>query len=301
MPVKKMLITGAKGQVGLEVVRRAPDYGFTPIGLSRADLDITDADKLTRAVKDMAPDILVNCAAYTQVDKAETDTGRAFMVNATGPKNLALVCQALDIPLLHISTDYVFDGRSSELYLETDRANPVNIYGSTKLAGEQAVAQNCDKYIILRTSWVYGTKGDNFIKTMLALAQNNGQKNDPICVVSDQFGSPTFAGDIATTLLEIAKFCQARKQTPSGIYHYSGAGLTSWHGFAKLVFAELEAHTNIQTRLKTIATKDYPTPAQRPPHTALDTSKISNVFNISPKDWQQRVIEVSREIIKQTI
>ena len=297
MPVKKILITGAGGQVGLETVRRAQAYGFTPIAFNRADLDITDAVKAARTIKDIAPAALINCAAYTHVDKAENDADAAFEANALGPKNLARACQALDIPLLHISTDYVFDGCASGLYLETDQVSPINIYGSTKLAGEHAITQNCDKYIILRTSWVYGVTGENFIKTMLAIGQGNGHAR----VVADQFGSPTFAGDIAETLLKITKSYLSRKEAPNGIYHYTGAGITSWYGFAKVVFKELEAHSNIQVELKAITTKDRPTPAQRPAHSGLDTSKTAADFNIYPKDWQQSVARATREILKQVL
>jgi len=305
MPGNKILITGAGGQVGLEAVRRAPDYGFTPIGLTRAELDISDAAKVMQTVKDIAPTLLINCAAYTQVDQAESEPDKAHAVNGRGAKNLALACQAINIPLFHLSTDYVFDGNKTGLYLETDTPNPTSIYGATKLAGEQAVIEHCKQYIILRTAWVYGTDGHNFIKTMLDIVQNHGgQKNGHVSVVNDQFGSPTFARDIAKTLLEIAQISQNREHVASGIYHYTGDGTTSWYGFADIIFKELAAQTNIQVHLSPTTTKQYPTPknlkkAKRPINSALDTTKISNEFNIFPIDWIENVIQVTREIIKQ--
>ncbi len=294
MPGNKILITGAGGQVGLEMVRQAPDYGFTPIGLTRAELDIVDAARVMQTVKDMAPALLVNCAAYTQVDKAETDVEQAHAVNGTGAKNLALACQAMHIPIFHLSTDYVFDGNKTGQYLETDTPNPTSIYGATKLAGEQAVMAHCAQYIILRTAWVYGVDGHNFIKTMLDI----GMKRDHVSVVTDQFGSPTFARDIARTLLKIAQISQSRAHVASGIYHYTGAGITNWYGFAQVVFKELETQTNIQLKLNPVTTQDYPSQAKRPKNSVLDTTKISNEFNILPKDWTQGVIQVTRQLVK---
>jgi dTDP-4-dehydrorhamnose reductase len=280
----RILVTGKNGQVGNSLVSQLatlPDVKFLALG--RDDLDITDAEHVTKIVSEFKPNIVINAGAYTAVDKAESDIDTAYAVNCLGPKNLALAAAQVNAVMMHISTDYVFAGDKQGLYCETDPVNPQGVYGRTKLEGEQAVAQACPAHIILRTAWVFSEHGNNFVKTMLRLAQTR----DVLGVVGDQFGGPTYAGDIAAALISIAHSLN-NGGTGYGVYHYSGAPQVSWQQFAVAIFNAAEKQHVITSPItvNAITTADYPTPAKRPANSTLDCSKIKNSFAIEPSNWQ---------------
>lgn len=226
----KVLIIGANGQVGSELILLGKQQGIYIIAADSTELDITKIGVVKHFIYSKQPDIVINAAAYTAVDKAEEKVELAFAVNSKGPANLAEACCEADIPLLHISTDYVFDGKKAGAYYEDDAPNPKGVYGESKLEGEHAVATRLDKYIILRVAWVFAASGNNFVRTMLHLAA----ERDQLSVTADQQGAPTWAGDIANALLTITKrYC--------GIYHYTGSPATIWHGFAQTIFKEAKA------------------------------------------------------------
>ena len=267
----KALITGARGQVGTSLQQRVPAE-FEAIALSSAELDITQQAAVEAAIAKYAPDIIINAAAYTAVDKAESDQENAYKVNADAVGFLGEAAEKRGIPMLHISTDYVFDGTKSEPYVETDTPNPINVYGASKLAGEQKLAEVCSKYIILRTSWVYSDTGNNFKKTMIRLAQTR----DELSVVADQIGGPTHADDIADMLWKIAQHYCKTGEIKSGIYHFSGQPYCSWYEFALKIFDEALEQGVIAKipKVNPITTAEYPTPAKRAKFSCLLNSKI---------------------------
>lgn len=279
----RVLITGVAGQVGHELLRQAPD-GFDVSGFDSSQLDITSNEQVHQAVERVRPDLIINAAAYTAVDKAETDEARAWAVNHAGVANLADAAVGLDIPMLHISTDYVFAGDASKPYLETDRTDPTGVYGASKLAGEQALTRQCSKHIVLRTSWVFAAHGNNFVKTMLRLAA----QRDSLSIVADQRGGPTSAASIATVLWQLAEQYRAKGDLPWGIYHYSGTPACSWFEFADEIFTQAKRHglLNKCPDIKPINTAEYPTPAKRPACSILDNTKISAVFDITESNWK---------------
>ncbi|OUR61400.1 dTDP-4-dehydrorhamnose reductase [Colwellia sp. 39_35_sub15_T18] len=281
----KILVTGANGQVGSELLQAdlINKYNAQVIGCDRALLDITNIDNIKAMLNQEKPDVVINAAAYTAVDKAEEEIDLAFTINEKGSENLAIICNELAIPLLHISTDYVFDGAKNSAYDENDAPNPTGIYGKSKLAGEQAIIKNHPMHYILRVAWVFGEHGNNFVKTMLRIGKDREQLN----VVADQKGAPTYAKDIGETLLKLA--VQINEETNDwGIYHYSGATPTSWHGFAQTIF-EKAVKTNIlanKPKVLPITSKEYPTPAERPLNSILNCDKITQTFNIEQSNWQ---------------
>jgi len=281
----KVLITGAKGQVGVELLQAnlADKFAMDIVGFDRASLDITDYAQVSTILQRELPAVVINAAAYTAVDKAEQDIEPAYAINKDGPANLARVCKALHIPLIHISTDYVFDGDKKTPYLETDIPNPTGVYGKSKLAGEQAVADILAQHYIVRVAWVFGAHGNNFAKTMLRL----GKQRSELSVVADQKGGPTWAKDIAEVALTLAKQT-AVKPVEWGIYHYAGAEQTTWFAFAQHIF-ETAADLNLVTakpKLLAITSEQYPTPAKRPHNSALDCNKIKAALHIEPSNWQ---------------
>ena len=280
----RIIVTGAGGQVGWELVRRAPLLGHEVLAWDVAELDISNAAAVDAALAASGADVLINAAAYTAVDKAEQEPALAFAVNRDGPAHLAAACQRLHIPLLHISTDYVYDGSKAGPWLENDAPAPLGVYGASKLAGDEAVRQILPRHLILRVSWVFGVHGHNFVKTMLRLAR----EREELRVVADQQGCPTFAGDIADVLLELAgRSAEIDARDAWGIYHYGGAPLTSWHGFASAIVASARARETLPVqRVTAIATTDYPTPARRPLNSVLDCSKLADRFGIRPRPWQ---------------
>lgn len=280
----KMLITGAHGQLGREIIDVTQSKGCPVQAPAEDDLDITDLEKVDHVITDLQPDLVINTAAYTQVDQAETEEALAFKVNKTGCTNLARICAKNKIPLVHISTDYVFDGQKGTPYVETDPISPMGVYGRSKAEGEAEIRSILKEHIILRTSWLYGFHGQNFVKTMLNLATG---KNE-IRVVADQYGSPTNATDLARTILTVADQLQTGSDSDWGTYHYCGQGIISWHTFAEGImdFARLNPGMK-PPRVEPVETADYPTRAARPPYSALDCRRIRKHFKISPQPWQQ--------------
>ncbi|WP_417662469.1 dTDP-4-dehydrorhamnose reductase [Pseudomonas sp.] len=289
----RVLITGAHGQVGHELVRLTP-AGFTAIALGSAELDISTPDQVASILGELQPQLIINAAAYTAVDKAESDSERAYAVNAKGAENLATAAAKLGIPLLHISTDYVFSGDANSPYKETDPTNPTGVYGASKLAGEQAVANHCAQHIIMRTSWVFGAHGNNFVKTMLRLAQTR----DELGVVADQHGCPTSAASIAKALWALASQYRSDGSLNWGTYHFSNTPATTWHGFAEEIFQQAVALEQLAKapKVNPINTVDYPTPARRPAWSVMDCSLIEEKLNIAQNDWRDELSEVLKQL-----
>lgn len=281
----RIAVIGSKGQVAEALVRRAAQQGCDLHARGRPLVDLTDIATLGRFLDDVRPAVVVNAAAYTAVDKAESEPQAAFALNAEAAGRLAAVCSALGIPLIHISTDYVFDGTATAPYCEDHPQSPINVYGASKAAGETAVRMASTDCVILRTSWVYGRSGHNFVRTMLRL----GAERDELTVVADQTGAPTFADDIADAVLSIAgRLAADRDPALRGVFHFTAAGATTWHGFAEAVFATtaaLDPSRNIP-RVRPIATADYPTPARRPPYSVLDCGRIEDLYGIGRPDWR---------------
>ncbi|GIU20301.1 dTDP-4-dehydrorhamnose reductase [Shewanella sp. MBTL60-007] len=281
----RVLITGCYGQVGCSLTDQlAKDANATVLALDRDSLDITNQDVVNAVVTEFKPTIIINAAAHTAVDRAEEEVELSYAINRDGPKYLAKAAQVVGAAILHISTDYVFEGDKVGEYVESDITNPQGIYGKSKLAGETAVAEMCDKHIILRTAWVFGEKGNNFVKTMLRL----GSTRDALNIVGDQFGGPTYAGDIANALIQIAKRIDQGDVIEFGIYHFSGLPHVSWYEFAETIFDTAVGQGLIQKKpgLNSITTEQYPTPAKRPSNSRLSTEKINNAFAIEASNWK---------------
>jgi dTDP-4-dehydrorhamnose reductase len=290
-----ILLTGANGQVGFEA-RRA----LSPLGrvhaVDRRTCDLADEVGLRRLVRDLKPDAIVNAAAYTAVDRAETEEALAHAVNARAPRILAEEAEALGALLVHYSTDYVFDGRKEGFHAESDPPNPLGVYGHSKLSGERGVQDACTRHLIFRTSWVFGTHGANFAKTMLRLA---GEKPS-LRVVADQIGAPTSAALIAdVTALALARASNA-SFAAYGLYHLSAAGETSWHGYACHLIAQARRSGRggliADDEIRPITTADYPTPAMRPANSRLDTTKLRRAFGITLPDWREGVDALIRNL-----
>ncbi|SUT90719.1 dTDP-4-dehydrorhamnose reductase [[Actinobacillus] rossii] len=279
----KFLITGAKGQVGHCLTEQLMGKAEI-LAVDRDELDITDQSAVKKMVEFFKPDVIINAAAHTAVDRAETEVELSEMINVNGPQYLAEAANEIGAVILHISTDYVFDGTGTSEYNEEDKPNPQGVYGRTKLEGEFAVQAANPQHIILRTSWVFGEHGHNFVKTMLRLAK----ERESLGIVGDQFGGPTYAGDIAKALIEMANQILAGKENAFGIYHFTGKPYVSWYEFAKAIFAEAEMQKIIERQplVNCIATSDYPTPAKRPTNSRLNLEKIDRTFGIQPSDWR---------------
>ncbi|WHR50793.1 dTDP-4-dehydrorhamnose reductase [Vibrio furnissii] len=289
----RILITGSQGQVGfclVEQLNKANDVEF--LALDKTGLDITDESAVSDVIENFQPDVVINAAAYTAVDKAEQESELCYAINHDGPLNLARATQKVGAAILHISTDYVFSGDKDGLYREDETTAPQGVYGLSKLAGEKAVAEACPRHIILRTAWVFGEQGNNFVKTMLRLAQTR----DSLGVVSDQIGGPTYAGDIATALIKISRVVAiSEKQNVYGIYHFSGLPHVSWCEFAENIFSKAVEQGVLEKGpiINAITTRDYPTPAKRPANSRLDTDRITNTFGIEACDWQAALSSLS--------
>lgn len=282
----RILVTGAKGQLGWELLRQAPDRTCDCVGIDIEEADLTDPFQVNRVVADIKPQLLINAAAYTLVDKAQTETEAAFAVNRDAAAHLAAACAGNQIPMLHISTDFVFDGSQSVPYTENDPVAPLSVYGRSKAAGEAAVRDTLDRHLIIRTAWLYGIHGNNFVKTMLRL----GQTDREIRVVSDQVGCPTYAADLAAALLILAERLTHSTDIPWGTYHLCGAGEVSWHGFARHILQTAHRLGLVPSVAVTpIATSEYPTPAPRPPYSALACRKLEANFKIACPPWQGSV------------
>lgn len=280
------MITGAYGQVGFCLTQQAKANGWSVLAIDRDKLDITDPQAVNVLVNEFQPNVIINAAAHTAVDKAETEIDASYAINRDGPKYLAEAAASVGAAILHISTDYVFAGDKDGIYTESDPVAPQGVYGASKLAGEEAVIAANPKHIILRTAWVFGEYGNNFVKTMLRL----GSQRDQLGIVADQFGGPTYAGDIAAALLVMAEKAVAAPATVSwGIYHFAGEPHVNWHQFAQAIFDKAVEHKLLAKapQLNALTTADYPTPAKRPANSRLDCRKIFNEFGIQPSDWQK--------------
>jgi dTDP-4-dehydrorhamnose reductase len=300
----RILLTGANGQVGWELQRSLARLGEI-VACDRASLDLSNPSAIKEKVLSIRPDLIVNAAAYTAVDRAEFEPELAIAINQTAPKILAESASQIGASLIHYSTDYVFDGTSDRPYKEDDSTNPLGIYGQTKLAGEQAISTVGIPYLIFRTSWVYGSRGKNFMLTMLRLAREKSE----LRVVADQIGAPTWSRTIAETTRGIiekiyqkinrgneieSSFAESLK-TVRGIYHLTSSGFTSWYGFAQAIFAlDPKAEEQVLKNLIAIATSDYPTPAQRPANSRLDLTKIGQTFDLDLPSWESALKQAIR-------
>jgi len=280
----RILVTGVNGQVGGAIMALKDDYPFELIPISRADWDMAkEPEKAAELIVQYQPAIVINPAAYTNVDGAEDDQETAFTINATAVFELAKACQQANIPLLHISTDYVFDGTKDMPYTEDDPVNPINVYGKSKAEGERLVREVLNAHIILRTSWVFSAAGKNFVTTMRRL----GTERDELKIVDDQCGGPTSADCIANVLMRIASQYLQGKAISWGTYHYAGLPIVSWYEFAEAVFeAEEKAH---RPKLVPCASTEYPTKAQRPKNSALSTARIQREMGVLECDWVKQI------------
>ncbi|MBF0270786.1 MAG: dTDP-4-dehydrorhamnose reductase [Magnetococcales bacterium] len=283
----KLLLTGAHGQVGQEIAALAQQSDCSLLALDRTALDITDPQAVRIAVNAFRPNVTINAAAFTAVDLAESQPSQAFAVNRDGPAHLAAACAAIDCPLIHLSTDYVFDGSSPTPYTETDPAAPIGVYGQSKYDGEEAIRTLWSRHLIVRVSWVFGFHGRNFVKTMLRLAR----EKETLAVVRDQWGGPTPADAIADTLLTLARRIATEPTFQEwGTYHYCGEPGVSWHEFAAFIIAQARQRIPLAVQeIRGITTAEYPTPARRPANSRLDCQQIATRLGIAPADWQQAV------------
>lgn len=272
-----ILVTGSRGQLGSEIQELSPLYPYTFYFTCKEDLDITDEEALKKYIEHNAINAIINCAAYTAVDKAESDEALADKINHLAVKSLATIAKERNIKLIHVSTDYVFNGTNYRPYLETDTTNPQSIYGKTKLLGEDALLHvKLANSVIIRTSWVYSSYGANFVKTMLRL----GKEKNSLRVIFDQVGTPTYAKDLAKAILEILPKIT---NTQTEIYNYSNEGVTSWYDFAK----EIMMMAKLTCKVNPIETSQYPTPAQRPHYSLLNKSKIKKEYSVEIPDWKE--------------
>ncbi len=275
-----VLVTGANGQLGQAIQYIAKNYlNLNFVFCNSTDLDISNKENCQAVFRKIKPDFCINAAAYTAVDKAESEQDKAELINVIGAKNLAETCKELDTKLIHISTDFVFDGSNNTPYTENQIPSPKGVYGQTKLDGERAIQNVFSNYYIIRTSWVYSQFGNNFMKTMLRLAS----ERTSLSVVNDQIGTPTNAVDLADCLMTIISSQYPTPNTQYGIYHFSNEGQCSWYDFAKVIFEINQVNID----LIAIPTSEFPTPAERPKYSVLDKSKIKSTFGITIKNWQE--------------
>ncbi|MTJ48681.1 dTDP-4-dehydrorhamnose reductase [Dolichospermum sp. UHCC 0259] len=293
---KSILLIGSKGQVGTEL-QHTLSSNYKVIALARPEIDLTQPENLRQIIRENQPEIIINAAAYTAVDKAESEPENAHIVNTLAPQILAEESQKLGSFLIHISTDYVFNGNSNYPYQETDKTNPLSVYGQTKLAGEIAIQNICPQHIILRTAWVYGTHGkSNFVKTMLRL----GKERPEVRVVADQIGSPTWAQNIALAITQIIPHLTSET---AGIYHYTNSGVASWYDFAIAIFEEAEK-LGFPLKIENIipiTTPEYPTPAKRPAYSVLACEKISKVLGTYSPHWRQGLRLMLKELQEKSL
>jgi dTDP-4-dehydrorhamnose reductase len=288
----KLLVTGREGQLAQSLLECATE-ALTVIALGRPDLDLANPPSIRRALDMHRPDVVVNAAAYTHVDKAETEPDEAVRINARGAGYVAEACADAGVPLIHISTDYVFDGEKCSPYVESDAPGPLNAYGRSKLAGEQAVLEACPRPIILRTGWIHSPFGRNFVTTMLRLAQTRSE----IAVIDDQHGTPTYAPDLATAILAIAQRVVREKGTDLwGVYHISAEGETTWCGLAREVFRRARDCGGPTATVRPIPTSAYPTPARRPLNGRLEAGKLARTFGLRLPHWTTGVERCVRRL-----
>ncbi len=289
----KVLLTGANGQVGHEIKRTVPD-DVTLFSYDKQSLDITSIDAIKTVFTECRPDYVINAAAYTAVDRAEQEPELAYNINAKGAEHLACACREAHAPLIHLSTDYVFDGLHDEPYVEKDSVFPLNVYGKSKWEGEQAVRLQMPQHIILRTSWIFSSFGNNFVKTILRLAKDQSQ----LRIVSDQYGCPTAAKEVALTVWQIIKQIQDLTDLPWGTYHFANKPHVSWYDFAKKILDIAEKYTTLTVKdMVAIKTSDYPILTKRPAYSVLSCQKITDIFQIRPSHWEEALDEVVRSLL----
>jgi dTDP-4-dehydrorhamnose reductase len=290
----RVLVTGSEGMLARDLLDELESHGISALGMNRSKMDITSYRDTRAAIALVKPQIVVNCAAYSKVDGAESEAELAFPVNRDGPSHLAGICRDMGVALIHISTDYVFDGAANHPYEENDAVNPINTYGRSKWEGEEAIRSRLADHLIVRTSWLFGSHGSNFVKTILRLAKSRHE----LRVVADQHGCPTSTVDLSRALAEIIRRILDNPQSIGwGTYHFCGKGETSWHGFARAILeiaGEREAFE--AKRVIPITTADYPTPARRPAWSVLDCSKIRSGFGITPRSWRLGLGEMIEEL-----
>ncbi|WP_341198070.1 dTDP-4-dehydrorhamnose reductase [Hyphomonas chukchiensis] len=293
--IQTILVAGRSGQVAQALAATTLPAAVKLVALGRPDLDLLDPKSIALAMDRVSPDLVINAAAYTAVDQAESDDTNAFALNADGAAHLAKAAAERGAPILHLSTDYVFDGSKSGPYVETDPVAPLGVYGASKLAGERAVAAENPDHFILRTAWVYSAVGKNFVKTMLRLAETR----DELGVVADQFGNPTSAADIAYGLIAIA---QRLKSGPAGfvpgVYHMTASGEASWADFAEAIFATSAALGGPSSRVNRIASSEFSTPVKRPANSRLDCSRLSAAFGVTLPDWQGSTLACVAQLVE---
>lgn len=289
----RALVLGSAGQLGTELSRVAWPAGWELVGADQPEIDITNASRVAEAVRRTSPAVVVNAAAYTAVDDAEGAPELAYAVNRDGAANVAAACAVLGAPLVHVSTDYVFDGSKAGPYVESDPVAPLGVYGASKLAGEEAVRRVAPAHVIVRTSWLYASHGHNFVRTILRLAR----EREELRVVNDQSGCPTSARDLAAAIVAIAsRLCAPVPAAPPsalyGTYHYAGAGVTTWFDFACAIVALAGA----RARVVAIPTSEYPMRVRRPAQTALDCGLVARTFGVEPRPWRESLAVVIREL-----
>jgi dTDP-4-dehydrorhamnose reductase len=290
MAMHKILITGANGQLGWELGQLAATYpAFEFVLVDRSQLDLSFPETFEKIIQTIAPDCIVNTAAYTAVDKSETEKELSYTVNATAVQALASICKNLAIPFITYSTDYVFDGEATQPYTISTKVDPVNFYGSTKAAGEKMAMEANEDTIIIRTSWVFSSHGNNFVKTMMRLMKERAQLN----IVADQKGRPTYAKDLAIATMKMIEAMNAGKSI-KGVYHYANQGETTWFDFA----AKIKAIAGLTCEVQPIETKDFPTPAKRPAYSVLDTSKIEHDLAIDIRHWEDALKDCMNHLSK---
>lgn len=291
--MKTILVTGGRGMLAHDLIPRLGNQ-FRVIPVDLPELDITDPAAVRGTVGELHPDGIINCAAYTAVDKAESEAELAFKVNRDGAGVLAGACSAVGIPLIHISTDFIFDGSSTRPYREDDPAGPLSVYGRSKWEGEEAVRSQLDRHVIVRTAWLFGSTGNNFVKTVIRLAR----EREELRMIDDQTGCPTWTGHLADALVTVAENALTSDAGDVwGTYHFCGAGQTTWYGFTRKIIELASPHETFRVkRLLPIPTSEYPTPATRPPWSVLDTSKISRTFGVSSPAWQEGLAGVIEDL-----
>lgn len=293
-----ILVFGGQGQLGQELQRQAGLAGIALTALSRAECDIADAGAVQSALQRICPSVAVNCAAYTAVDKAESEPELAMHINATSAGVLAQACAMAGVPLIHLSSDYVFDGRKLDAYVESDPIAPLGAYGRSKADGERAVRDQAQRHLILRTSWVYGAFGHNFLKTILRLAADR----DELRIVADQRGCPTATPGLAQAILTLAPRLASAALTNEnrlwGTYHLTGSGETTWHGFACEIVDARASITGQRPKVTAISTADFPTPAMRPKNSVLDCSQLRRTFDIVLPDWRVETRRIVRDLLE---
>jgi dTDP-4-dehydrorhamnose reductase len=291
----RIIVIGQEGQVARALAERAPAHGATAIRLGRPKLDLADPSGIEDVLRETGGDLIVNAAAYTAVDQAEKEPELARAINGIGPGAVAGAAAAMAIPVIHISTDYVFDGTLDHPYRESDPVSPLGAYGASKLLGEQAVAAEAEDHVILRTAWVYSPFGKNFVKTMLRL----GAEREEIGVVADQIGSPTSALDIADGIFGVGRklLDNPKDRNLRGLFHMAGSGSASWAGFASEIFASSARLGGPAAKVRPITTAEYPTPAKRPANSRLDCTKLANAYGISLPPWRKSLASCVQRLL----